>query len=175
MCESVSLNKLHTKCPVTAVPVDTVLTADQSPSVCKKVTVKRHLEGDLLQPFNSIPSKTLKCSIAECICIELCCGSGKLSRALKLLGFSVIGIDSSNNRHTCRIRPVCIDLTKDSAFELFASIMSTKMVLYCHSAPPCGTGSEARERPISRELKRQGAPEPKPLRSNLYIRWGFHG
>ena len=39
-------------------------------------------------------------------------------------------------------------------------------VVYVHWAPPCGTGSRARGRPIPKSLKRIGAPEPRPLRSD---------
>ena len=36
---------------------------------------------------------------------------------------------------------------------------------FAHFGPPCGTFSRAREKPISKRLLAQGAPNPKPLRS----------
>ena len=107
-------------------------------------------------------------SISECLCVELCCGSAKFSRALKDLGFAVLPIDWGKNRHLAAVRFLSMDLTSDSAYVLFQQIIDTGSVSYVHAAPPCGTGSRARERPISAELKRQGAPEPKPLRSEAY-------
>ena len=38
-----------------------------------------------------------------------------------------------------------------------------------HCALPCGTGSRARERPISKAAREAGAPEPKPLRDAQHI------
>ncbi|CAE7492473.1 unnamed protein product [Symbiodinium sp. CCMP2592] len=38
-----------------------------------------------------------------------------------------------------------------------------------HIALPCGTGSRARERPISKKARLAGAPEPVPLRDNDHI------
>ena len=42
------------------------------------------------------------------------------------------------------------------------------MVVYIHAAPPCGPCSRARNRRIPFHLRSQGAPDPKPLRSE---RW----
>ena len=38
-----------------------------------------------------------------------------------------------------------------------------------HFGLPCGTGGRAREIPISRRLRLQGAPQPKPLRSEQHV------
>ena len=43
--------------------------------------------------------------------------------------------------------------------------MHNNKVDYLHIAPPCGTASRAREKPISAALRAQGIPSPKPLRS----------
>ena len=39
---------------------------------------------------------------------------------------------------------------------------------FAHFGPPCGTFSRAREKPISKSLLVQGAPNPKPLRSEEF-------
>ena len=115
-----------------------------------------------------IPRLAQFCSISECLCVELCAGSAGLASALKELGFAILPIDWTKNRHTTFARCVSIDLTKDSARILFQQILDTGRVCYCHMAPPCGTGSKAREIPISKQLKARGAPEPKPLRSSQW-------
>ena len=107
-------------------------------------------------------------SISECLCVELCCGSAKLSRALKNLGFAGIPVDWGKNRHASCVRFVSLDLTSPSAYVLFQQLIDSGRLCYVHAAPPCGTGSRAREKPISRELRLQGAPEPKPLRSEQW-------
>ena len=60
-------------------------------------------------------------------------------------------------------------LTSTSLFLMascsFGEFLKSGVVRYVHMAPPCGTSSRARNRPVSQYLKDQGAFEPKPLRS----------
>ncbi len=104
--------------------------------------------------------------ISEYVCIEVCAGSANLSRALKEVGFATIPIDWANNRHSCKVRCLQLDLTRPEAKQLFLQFVLAGNIAYIHFAPPCGTGSRARERPISSADKQRGAPEPQPLRSN---------
>ena len=129
--------------------------------------IEAELIGESLSPLK-LPRISAAMSIAECHCIELCCGSAKLSQALRDLGMAVLPIDYKNNRHIPKVRFVSIDLTKPSAYEILGQLLDTGAVKYLHAGPPCGTGSRAREKPISAELKAMGAPEPKPLRSEQY-------
>ena len=98
--------------------------------------------------------------------MEFCAGSARLSSALKERGFAVVPVDWDKNRHTTFARCINIDLTKPGARILFKQLLATKRLRYVHFAPPCGTGSKAREKPISQALQAQGAPSPKPLRSS---------
>ena len=120
------------------------------------------------QPDSKVPRLSVGISISECVCIELCAGSAGFSQALKNLGFAVIPIDWTRNRQRPLVRCLQLDLTATMARKIFLDILDSNRVVFVHAAPPCGTGSRARERPISHELKLLGAPEPKPLRSNEF-------
>ena len=107
-------------------------------------------------------------SISECVCIELCAGSAKYSSALQNLGFAVLPVDCNRNKHRPRVRCLVLDLTAVAAKSILMDIINGGRVVHIHSAAPCGTGTKAREIPISAVLKAQGAPEPKPLRSDKF-------
>ena len=63
---------------------------------------------------------------------------------------------------------VKIDLcSKDGVRVLLNQLNSNKRVVVW-LAPPCGTFSRARERPVPVKLKRMGAPEPQPLRDATF-------
>jgi hypothetical protein len=114
-------------------------------------------------------------SIAECLCVEFCAGSARLSSALKERGFAVIPVDWDKNRHTTYARCINIDLTKPGARILFKQILATGRLRYPHFGPPCGTGSKAREKPISQALRDQGAPSPEPMSAQANIHLVFLG
>ena len=104
--------------------------------------------------------------ISDCLCIELCAGSAGLSAALRRTGFQVIPVDHKSNRHHPKVACTCINLAHPSAFSILRALIDNSGVVYVHAAPPCGTASRAREKPISAELLRSGAPCPRPLRSD---------
>lgn len=58
-----------------------------------------------------------------------------------------------------------MDLTKKSSRAFISTMLRTGRVAAVPMAPPCGTSSRARERPLPARLKRLGVPEPKQLRS----------
>lgn len=99
--------------------------------------------------------------------LELFAGSCKLSKCLKSHGFAAFGIDHQKCKN--RVGPcVVMDLTKKSSRKFILTMLSTGKVEAVPMAPPCGTSSRARERPIPRRLRRLGVPEPKQLRSSQY-------
>ena len=103
------------------------------------------------------------------ICIELRAGCARLSRCLKNKGFCTISIDHSKNRHQAQHPTINLDLASGDCFvQLLSLLESQGTVVYIHAAPPCGTCSRARNRRIAFHLRTQGAPDPKPLRSE---RW----
>lgn len=99
--------------------------------------------------------------------LELFAGSCKLSKCLKSHGFAAYGIDHQKCKN--RVGPcVVMDLTKKSSRKFLRQVISSGKVGAVPMAPPCGTSSRAREKPIPARLKRLGVPQPKPLRSSQY-------
>ena len=99
--------------------------------------------------------------------LELFAGSCKLSKALKSHGFAAFGIDHQKCKN--RVGPcVIMDLSKKSSRVFIKKMLKSGRVGAVPMAPPCGTSSRARERPIPRRLRRLGVPQPKQLRSSQY-------
>ena len=104
-------------------------------------------------------------SLSGLICIELCAGSAKLSSALYRVGFQAVAVDHAANKHQQRVHCIQIVLAAAGAFALVSSMLEEPNVLYVHVAPPCGTASAARNRPVAAALRAKGIPNPPPLRS----------
>ena len=95
--------------------------------------------------------------------VEIFAGRGSLSKAVAQAGFSVLSID-----HDCSkavVPMVELDLTSPSGTSILWDILQSPSLFGVHLGLPCGTASLARERPVSKELQAQGAPNPLPLRS----------
>ena len=95
---------------------------------------------------------------------ELCAGSAELSLCLSR-HFDSLAFDHSANRHQQRHPCLVVDLTKQEGWEVAKKLRDEGKLVYVHVAPPCGTASRAREKPIPEWLKKSGAPSPQPLRS----------
>ncbi len=105
--------------------------------------------------------------MSQMCCIELFAGCAKLSAALRAAGFQVVPIDSRFNKHKPFVKCIELDLTLDSSFDILESILREHgAICYLHLAPPCGTASRARNRPVPAWKIAQGAPNPVPLRSS---------
>ena len=79
--------------------------------------------------------------------LELFAGSCKLSKTLKSHGFSAFGIDHQKCKN--RVGPcVIMDLSKKSSRVFIKKMLKSGRVGVVPMAPPCGTSSRARERPI---------------------------
>ena len=99
--------------------------------------------------------------------IELCAGSAGLTAEIIRAGFNGIPVDHKTNLHVQRAACLVIDLTRADSWVLLVKLLDTGRVLYVHSAPPCGTASRARERPLPNHATGK-FPEPKPLRTNNF-------
>ena len=102
--------------------------------------------------------------------MELCAGSAILSAEAQKHGFQVFPMDHSKNRFHPAAAIFQVDLSAQQARELLPQMFHHIQPRWCHLGLPCGTASRARERPISEDLKRAGAPQPRPLRdtNNLF-------
>ena len=100
------------------------------------------------------------------LCIEFCAGSGKFSKALMDVGFKVLAIDHQWNRHESSTPSVCVDLSTEAGYKQAAELLMSPQLVYMHSAPPCGTASRAREKPLPASLTSLGLTAPPQLRSD---------
>ena len=94
-------------------------------------------------------------------CIELFCGSGNLTYAMKHFFPDRFGVDHKVGKQ--RVKTICLDLSIDSNQQLVEQWCLSGRCLWVHWGIPCGTASRARFRRLSR--KSHGPP---PLRGD---RW----
>ena len=104
------------------------------------------------------------------VVLELNAGSAGFTAAIIARGVEGIAIDHVKNEHTTKTRVLHIDMTRPGGQAVIRALCATGRVQHVHAAPPCGTGSRAREIKIPQYLIDQGAPEPVPLRSNEHPR-----
>jgi hypothetical protein len=122
----------------------------------------------------SIPSVRSACEATSSACsvlavggiaLELGAGCARLTRCLIDAGFAATGVDWKRNKSKPEGPCALVDLTKVEGRDLILQVINQKRVVFVHAAPPCGTASRCRERPLPPELVRKGCPQPRPLRS----------
>ena len=84
---------------------------------------------------------------SEMIFLEVFAGSGNLSESVRSLGLTVHAIDSVTKRQT-GVSIHVLDLTKSSDVDILVDMALRANIASAHFAPPCGTSSKARERPL---------------------------
>ncbi len=97
--------------------------------------------------------------------LEICCGHAGLTASLCDAGIDGVGVDWGRNRHQPCVPILNVNLTTEDGQRFVKELVSQDHLLYVHLAPPCGTYTRARERPIPAHLRKQNAPCPQPLRS----------
>ena len=75
-------------------------------------------------------------------------------------------MDWKRNKHKPTVPIVNADLTTEAGQKIVWELVQQEHVMYVHLAPPCGTYTRARERPIPKWQLGLGAPNPQPLRSD---------
>ena len=108
-----------------------------------------------LRPIN------FKVSSNELIFLEVFAGSGNLSEAVRHKGLLVHAIDFKTKRKT-GVAIHILDLTRDSDLDVLLDMATHGNIASAHFAPPCGTASKAREKPLPGNMQDINA---KPLRS----------
>ena len=89
-------------------------------------------------------------------------------------GCEVYPIDHAGNEHRPEVDQLTIDIVTANGLQRLWSLLNelnasdNVYIVAVLVAVPCGTFSRARERPIPVSLRRQGAPNPKPLRSTEF-------
>ena len=98
--------------------------------------------------------------------LEVFCGSGGLSIALRRWAIDTLGVDHLMPRTGARFPMVRLDLRKPEHQRiLWREIRQTDVIWL---APPCGTASKARTIPINKTSRAAGAPTPRPLRGSRF-------
>ena len=100
--------------------------------------------------------------------LELGAGTAGLSAALRREGAETIAIDHRHNRHKMQVPGLVLDLATDAGWTLVWRMLSEDRVVYVHGAPPCGTATRAREKPLPLRLRKRGVPSPQQLRSETF-------
>ena len=98
---------------------------------------------------------------SEMLFLEIFAGSGNLSTAVKDINLSVYAIDNKAKGHS-QVSIHVLDLTKQSDVAVLLDLTCHANIASAHLAPPCGTASKARERPLPESLAHIKAD---PLRS----------
>ena len=88
--------------------------------------------------------------------VELGCGTAGLSVALKRVGAEPLAVDHKHNRHRPKLAFMALDLSIDSGWVLLHRLLQDGKIAYVHAAPPCGTASRARDKPVPLKLRRKG-------------------
>ena len=98
--------------------------------------------------------------------VEIFAGSAKLSKAADNRGFRVLSVDHSHNKHRPQHDILLMDLSDTSSHCGLMQNLEEDVPAAMHMAPPCGTCSRARERPVPH----LGEKAPQPLRDehNLF-------
>ena len=96
---------------------------------------------------------------------EFFAGTARFCKACRDLGFKVLGFDSSNSYSCSAVAK--LDLTQEPAQRIVWDLLATCRPFHVHAAPPCGTASRARERPLPRSHF-LASRAPKPLRSSTF-------
>ena len=96
---------------------------------------------------------------------EIFAGCGKLSSCLQSEGFTILPVDHDDMEHTPLVPIFFADLRETAAQNQLLERVKTRPPVGMHFAMPCGTGSRAREQPISAAKRKMGVPQPPPLRS----------
>ena len=100
----------------------------------------------------------------ELIFLEVFAGSGNLSEAVGQKGLFVHAIDLKAKRQT-GVSIHILDLTRDNDVGVLLDMATHANIGVAHFAPPCGTSSKARERPLPKEMQSINAV---PLRSESH-------
>ena len=96
--------------------------------------------------------------------LEVFAGTARLSQACQAVGFRTLAVDRSTRRSRYAIH--CLDLTRSDDVQALLDIITLEAnhLELVHLAPPCGTSSAARNKPVP-HAKASGRRVPQPLRS----------
>ena len=95
---------------------------------------------------------------------EVFAGTARLSQACQAVGFRTLAVDKSSQRSRFAIHHLALTQPADVQALLDIITLEADNLDLVHLAPPCGTSSAARNKPIPQAVQ-HGKPVPQPLRS----------
>jgi hypothetical protein len=101
-----------------------------------------------------------------CGCLELFAGSGKLTRTFKRKAVKCTAVDNLRNKNASLVPCLKLDLTVAADQKHILQLLASGRIRFVWMAPPCGTASRARERPLSPKLFGAWGKAPIPLRTD---------
>lgn len=116
-------------------------------------------------PLESLVPPDWHCPSEQLLCVELFAGAAVLSVAMKEASFAVLPIDKTSERKP-RAQLMQLDLTHPGDQEVVLHALCFGNVAASHLAPPCGTASQARNKPLPPHMSSIHSP---PLRSNEHL------
>ena len=124
------------------------------------------INSDAQSSTSSPPHRVFTVSIEELLVVEICAGSARLTKTCRQLGLRGLAVDRTKDR-SCGTDVLVLDLTDSAQLQLLLDVLRAERerLLMVFIAPPCGTASRARGRPIKASLLR-GRRAPDPLRTD---------
>ena len=144
--------------PINAEPTSSVVNTDTGPTQANAL----HNVEIGASRFSGRPFRTL-------YFLELMAGCARFTSVVLKNGIQGIGVDHSHNRHSKVGPTVNYDLTKVDHQNILWELLEGGQIDIVHAAPPCGTGSKARE--IRLSANSHGPPQ---LRSDSHL-YGIPG
>ena len=127
--------------------------------------VKRSLSCSFgVQEGSAAHGKYYGVAVSQLIFVEIFAGSARLSRAFSRAGFQTVAVDhkATSTVHHITMHDLTNPLQQCALIDFLRA--NKESVAFVHMAPPCGTASKARERPLP-ALAALGVQVPQPLRS----------
>lgn len=114
--------------------------------------------ADKASKFSGMPFEHL-------LFVEVFAGTARLTQAVKTKGFQVVAVDHDPCRSEgTHIAAFDISTEHDTGSLLEYLEANKDRLVWVHFAPPCGTASQARSKPLA-TFEARGLPVPKSLRS----------
>ena len=102
--------------------------------------------------------------------IDLFCGGGELARACDKLGLATCAFGYYGSACSTSFPVISLDASARWAKENILEVIHCNPAsTFAWIAPPCGTLSFARDRPVPAHLTKRGCPNPPPLRSFRHL------
>ena len=100
--------------------------------------------------------------------LEIFGGCARLTASLRGLGYDAIAIDYKRNKSIPEGPSCLLDVTDPEMQAVLYDLLRSGRLRFVHLAPPCGTASRAREKPLPAHILKLGVKEPQNLRSSSY-------